>query len=219
MIELLYDCDLTMGIPGKDVDDGLALLYLLGRQDVRLHGITSTFGNSTLEQVHGCLERTMRDWGLSGVPLYRGASSPAEGDSPAARFLASTVQENPGRFSLLATGSLTNLLDAARLDPDFLAGFRQIVVMGGITEPLLLNGRIIPELNFSTDPPAASEVLGSAARLTVISGNLCLPLLLERHRFESLLRGLRVASLGTMAGYLGEKVLPSRPGMAAPRFA
>ena len=29
-VPLILDCDNTMGVPGRDVDDGLALLYLLG---------------------------------------------------------------------------------------------------------------------------------------------------------------------------------------------
>lgn len=47
MKKVLFDCDNTMGLPGRDVDDGLALLYLLGREDVDLKGVTTTYGNSS----------------------------------------------------------------------------------------------------------------------------------------------------------------------------
>ena len=44
--KLLFDCDNTMGIPDCDIDDGLCLLYLLGRKDIELLGISSSFGNN-----------------------------------------------------------------------------------------------------------------------------------------------------------------------------
>lgn len=43
MKKVIFVCDNTMGLYGKDVDDGLALLYLLGRDDIKLIGITTTF--------------------------------------------------------------------------------------------------------------------------------------------------------------------------------
>ena len=38
---VILDCDNTMGQPYKEVDDGLTLLYLLGRPDIDLLGITT----------------------------------------------------------------------------------------------------------------------------------------------------------------------------------
>ena len=36
MKKIVYDCDLTLGVPGCDVDDGLALMYLLGCPEAEL---------------------------------------------------------------------------------------------------------------------------------------------------------------------------------------
>ena len=48
MKSILFDCDSTLGIPGKPMDDALALLYLLGRpQEAQVLGITCTFGNGS----------------------------------------------------------------------------------------------------------------------------------------------------------------------------
>jgi len=104
MIDLIYDCDITMGLPGKDVDDGLALLYLLGSAKIRILGITTTFGNSTIEEVHPCLLSILKDLGRSDIPACRGAPHPGQTsgrgskprDSEAARFLADIVCQNPG---------------------------------------------------------------------------------------------------------------------------
>lgn len=246
MIDLIYDCDITMGLPGRDVDDGLALLYLLGSPNIRLLGITSTFGNSSLNEVHACLLSVLAELGRGDIPAYPGASresvnpaaSPphnrdARSDSAAARFLADTVRANPGTVSILATGSPTNLLGAYRLHPGFFTDTKQIVLMGGITEPLMINGREMGELNFASDPQAALYTLYAGDPLqtagyseaparpyrppspgavrctvTVITGNLCLQALLSREHFAAFLKeaGEKVAK-GFIA-YLEEKILP-----------
>ena len=46
-IPVVVDCDNTLGIPGCDVDDGTALIYLLGCPEVEIIGITTSYGNST----------------------------------------------------------------------------------------------------------------------------------------------------------------------------
>lgn len=215
MIDLIYDCDITMGLPGRDVDDGLALLYLLGSPQIRIRGVTTTFGNSTISEVHPCLLSVLNDLGHSDIPAYRGAPRPGKtgggGGEPryseAARFLAETVRQNPGTVRVLATGSPTNLLGAFRLNPEFFHEVKEIVFMGGIVEPLLINGRQMRELNFASDPDAALYALyagrpptdstGAEAPAskpgagrctgTVISGNLCLQALLTMKRFTTFL--------------------------------
>ncbi|TFG49619.1 MAG: nucleoside hydrolase, partial [Anaerolineales bacterium] len=52
MEKVIFDCDNTMGLKTKEVDDGLTLYYLLGRPDIDLLGITTTFGNGTIDQVY-----------------------------------------------------------------------------------------------------------------------------------------------------------------------
>jgi inosine-uridine nucleoside N-ribohydrolase len=33
---VIFDCDNTMGLPNKDVDDGLTLMYLIGNKNIEL---------------------------------------------------------------------------------------------------------------------------------------------------------------------------------------
>jgi purine nucleosidase len=194
MMELLYDCDLTMGIAGRDVDDGLALMAVLGNRQLRLLGVTSTFGNGTLEEVHPCLERALQELGAVDVPCHRGAASAVEPASPAAAFLAQTAArlwaEGRRNLRVLATGALTNLRGAVLHDPSFFRHVAGIVIMGGLTEPLSIGGRRMAELNLSCDPAAASQTLHSGSPVVVISGNLCLQAFLDRRRFYSGLAGL-----------------------------
>ena len=44
MHHLICDCDNTIGLPYRDVDDALAILYLLGREDVELVGRENRVG-------------------------------------------------------------------------------------------------------------------------------------------------------------------------------
>ena len=46
MRKIIHDCDCTFGINGCDVDDGLALLYLLGDGQAEVLGVTTTYGNN-----------------------------------------------------------------------------------------------------------------------------------------------------------------------------
>lgn len=49
MKKIVFDCDNTFGIKNCDVDDGLALMYLLGSREAEFLGVTSTYGNSSLD--------------------------------------------------------------------------------------------------------------------------------------------------------------------------
>ena len=64
-MNVLIDFDNTFFTDNRDVDDGLALIYLLGSLDVNIVGITSTFGNSTLEEVNRCTKLLLEKLGLS----------------------------------------------------------------------------------------------------------------------------------------------------------
>ena len=47
MRRIIFDCDSTLGLPGKPMDDAMALFYLLGRpEEVQVLGITCTFGKN-----------------------------------------------------------------------------------------------------------------------------------------------------------------------------
>lgn len=52
MKKVIYDCDNTMGLDNRDIDDGLALVYLVENKDVELLGVCTTYANDSLEYVH-----------------------------------------------------------------------------------------------------------------------------------------------------------------------
>jgi inosine-uridine nucleoside N-ribohydrolase len=184
MHRLIYDCDNTMGVRGRDIDDGLALLYLLGRSDVHLEAITATFGNGDLDEVMEATGSLLQQLRMTRLPLLRGAASSSDRRSAAAEFMAERVEKRPGVISILATGSLTNLAGAAETHPGFFSRVREIVIMGGVTDPLLIGGRVMDELNLSCDPEAASMLFNAPCPLTVVTGNLCLQAELSQNRYR-----------------------------------
>ena len=174
MEKVLFDCDNTMGLAEKDVDDGITLLYLLGRSDVELVGITSVFGNGDVTEVNQVIERMYSELNIDEVPFKRGANEVEDIDTAAAKFLLETARENKGELTLLATGALTNLKAAYQLDSQFFTYLKDVKVMGGITERLTFGDDEIGELNFSCDPEAAKLVLEAPVPVMVATGNLCL---------------------------------------------
>ena len=174
MMRVLYDCDNTMGLPWRDIDDGLTLLYLLGRPDVDLIGVTTTFGNGPIDAVYPQTARMLRDLGREDMPVFRGAGARGQAPTEAARFLAETVAAAPGEMTLLATGPLGNLHAAAQLDPAFFRNLKQIACMGGYLRPLRIGWRNLPELNLSADPEAAHSVLNAPCPVTLMNAHVCL---------------------------------------------
>ena len=194
MKRIIFDCDNTMGVIDCDVDDGLALMYLLGCPDAEVLGITATFGNNKVDVVMECTKRLLNDLGRTDIPLKKGGAARGEYDSEAADFLVETVNRYPGEVSILATGSLTNLGGAYRKDNTFFDKVKEIVLMGGITSPLVFEKKIMDELNFSCDPEASFDVLAKGHDVSIATGNNCLKVLFEKEEYKTLFKTGSVAA-------------------------
>jgi inosine-uridine nucleoside N-ribohydrolase len=173
--KVLCDCDNTMGLPGKPIDDGQTLLYLLGRPDIDLLGITTSFGNGTIDEVREATEHFLQAYGRPDIPAYHGAGRRGQGPTGAAHFLAETVAAHPGEITLLAIGPLGNLRAAAEIDPAFFQNLKQIVCMGGYLHALELPGwEHVSELNLASDPEAAFAALNAPCPFTLMNAHICL---------------------------------------------
>lgn len=185
MKKIIIDCDNTFGVEGCDLDDGLAIIYSLGTGRCELLGVTTTFGNNTLEVIYPNTIAFMKQIGRGTIPVLPGHESEA-GQNKAARFLAETVNRFPGEVSILAIGSMTNLYHAWQLDPDFFEKVPQLSLMGGITEPLIILGKQLDELNFACNSTASYHVLTRGKSIAIATGNLCLGALFSKERFDML---------------------------------
>lgn len=174
MKRVVFDCDNTMGLPLKEIDDGLALLYLLRRPDIDLLGVTTIFGNGTTDQSYQQTKELLGRVNRADIPVLRGQAEPGNRPNEAADFLARVAADHTGEVSILATGPLTNLKAASRVDNQFFENLRQIACMGGYLSPLRLGWRNLAELNLSADPQAAYTTLRAPCPVALMSAQLCL---------------------------------------------
>lgn len=184
MRKIIHDCDCTFGMNGCDVDDGLALLYLLGDKDAEVLGVTTAYGNNTLERVYANTREFVKKIGRPELPVLKGGQKAGETDSEASLYLAKMAEEYAGELEILVTGSVTNLYGAWKHNPKFFKQVKRIVLMGGTTQPLLFAKKEMKELNFSCDPLATYTVLTRGTDVAVITGNICLKVLFTREEYE-----------------------------------
>ena len=200
-IPLIFDCDNTMGVANCDVDDGLTLLYLLGLPSVELLGISCSYGNNSQETVYRNTLRLLKDWGREDIPVFRGADSSADRRSPAAEFLAEMSRKFEGELRVIATGAMTNLLGAEELDRGFFYRVKEFSLMGGITEPLMVGGVPMKELNLSCDPEASLAVLRQGRKVKIATAQNSLRSYFPK---DSCLAALR--SGGALGAYLEKHI-------------
>lgn len=184
MKKVILDCDMTMGVDGCDVDDGLAMLYLLGSPEVELLGLTATYGNNKLDVVVDTMKTVLSEIKRPDIVVKKGGAKAGDYTSEASDFLAEMANQYPGELSILATGSLTNLRGAYEKDNTFFDKVKEIVLMGGITEPLVFEKKVMNELNFSCDPLATYTVLTKGKNVTTMTGNNCLKVLFTRKEYQ-----------------------------------
>lgn len=85
-MRIILDCDPGNGVPGSDVDDGLALGLILKSPEFLLEAVTIVGGNTAVEVGTLAGQAVLEAAGAS-VPLYRGAAHPLVEDD--ARWRAS----------------------------------------------------------------------------------------------------------------------------------
>ena len=183
-IPIILDCD-----PGHD--DAIALLLALGSSELELLGVTTTYGNQTLEKTTANALRVLELAGRADVPVASGAAEPLERevvvaahvhgesglDGPtlpppsaepvstdAVAWIADAIGRSPSPVTLIPTGPLTNI--AAYLRAHGTAGIDRIVLMGGA----IAEGNMTPaaEFNIWADPEAAQIVFDAELDVTMI---------------------------------------------------
>lgn len=173
-MKVIYDCDNTMGINYRDIDDGLTLLYLYKNSNVDLLGVSLTFGNDILDKVIESTKVLVSKFNID-VPVYFGNKNEENFlENFAAKYIVEETKKYPNEITILATGSLKNIADAYLLDNKVFERIKNIVIMGGITEPLIINGKVMNELNLSVSHNSSFEVLSNVKSPVILTGNTCL---------------------------------------------
>ncbi len=177
--KVLLDTDI-----GSDIDDAVALAWLLANPECDLLGITTVTGEPEIRaRIASALCRAAgRD-----VPIYPGAERPLfcpqkQRDAPQAAalkawpheqafparravfFLQETIRAHPGEVVLLTIGPLTNIALLFSLDPEIPRLLKGLVSMCGLFSNHTA-GWGPAEWNASLDPHAAAIVYRNAPSL------------------------------------------------------
>src|ERR1051325_4224804 len=171
MTKILLDTDI-----GTDVDDAVALAYLLSHPDCELLGITTVTGEA---EKRASLASVVCKAAGKDIPIYPGAEAPMQGEqrqpiaqqvavlprwahetnfplNQAVDFLADTIRAHPGEVTLLTIAPLTNIGMLFSTYPDVAELLAGLVMMGGNFDEMGPEaGRI--EFNIAGDP-SASEI-------------------------------------------------------------
>jgi pyrimidine-specific ribonucleoside hydrolase len=208
---IVLDCD-----PGHD--DPIALLLALASPEVELLGVTTTYGNQTLEKTTQNALRVLELVERPDVPVASGAERPLERDlvvafhvhgesgldgpelppatiaprsEDAVAFIHELVSRQERPVTLVPTGPLTNV--ARYLDAHGGEGVGRIVLMGGA----IAEGNYTPaaEFNIWCDPEAARRVFESGVDVTMIGLDVTHQALLTDEHTEELRAAGRVGKL------------------------
>jgi inosine-uridine nucleoside N-ribohydrolase len=186
--KVIFDTD-----PG--VDDAMALYFALAHPAIDVVGITTTFGNVTVEQAAINALYLTAIAGKS-IPVTKGVATPwvKPGEAPpafihgadglgnlasrvattnqldprsSAQFIVDMARAHPGEITLVAVGPLGNLSLALKLEPQLPKLLKEVILMAGtVTEP----GNVSPvaEANVWNDPHAADHVFTAGWKLTMV---------------------------------------------------
>ena len=189
------------------IDDAIAIALLAARPDAEVVALGSVHGNCSMEDATRNALIVLEACGLAGVPVAAGAETPLEvplhlagfvhgadglGDvgfpdpagRPTGEHAADQIirlgREQPGELDLLAVGPLTNLGLALRQDPEALARYRSVVIMGG-SGPFPDAGLLREfDANIDHDPDAAALVFAAPRQEVVMVGvNVTTPAILD----------------------------------------
>jgi len=190
-MKILFDTD-----PG--IDDAMALLMLARDPRAELLGITTVFGNASIDTTTTNALALCERFGIN-VPVARGAAgalllpprdvphqihgSDGLGNVnlpaarlrephalPAPRLISELARRHSGELTLVAVGPLTNLALALAHDPGLTRHVQRVVVMGGAFGTLGHGGNVTPvaEANIYCDPHAADAVLAADWPVTLV---------------------------------------------------
>lgn len=202
MHKVIFDTD-----PG--VDDAMALLFLARHPDIDLVGITTAFGNASIETTTRNAQYLKQQWDIS-APIAKGSAEqydpgrathpfPAfiHGDDglgnigvpdvvdvpldprPAHQFIIDTVKANPGEIVLVAVGRMTNLANALKAAPEITDLVKEVIIMGGAID---VPGNVTPaaEANIHGDPEAADAVMIAPWKVVVVGLDVTLKTTMSR---------------------------------------
>jgi inosine-uridine nucleoside N-ribohydrolase len=172
-IPVLFDTDI-----GSDIDDAVALAYLLKQERCELVGITTVTGDTV--QRAAMAEIVCRAGGREDMPIHAGLTGPflhgpgqpavpqfdaikhlphrTDYAIDAVDYLRETIRSRPGEITLLAVGPMTNIAALFVSDPEIPSLLKRIVLMCGVYRHGQQSDSVEREWNALVDPIATGIV-------------------------------------------------------------
>lgn len=132
---------------GDDIDDAFALALALRSPELKILGVTTTFGNTELRA--RLVERYLQAVGRSDIPVAAGPESEAHNGftqkayalrtpetvhADGVAFLLNQIGKRPGEITLIGIGPLVTVQAAIERDPAMFRKLKRVVIMGGSIE-------------------------------------------------------------------------------------
>ncbi|MPY89472.1 MAG: nucleoside hydrolase [Luteitalea sp.] len=163
-IRVWIDTDPAVGIPERDVDDGLALIQAFHSPELVIRGVSVVFGNAPLADAFPIGQRVVERFGPRGLQVYRGGRGPEDlgRTTPASEALAAALRREP--LTILAIGPLTNMATILMDEPALAERIRAVVAVAGRRPGQRFttgtsNPRGHRDFNFEQDPDAFRVLL------------------------------------------------------------
>ena len=171
------DTDVSIGSPIREVDDAYALILALHSPELRIAGVSTSYGNAPLGHTTRAARELVQRFGVAGNlrpdQVFTGAKSAADlgRRSEASEALAAAVAK--GSVTYIALGPLTNLASFLRLHPESARRIERVIFVGGQAQSAMLafgpsRSFHIHDANVFKDPAAAEAVVRSKIPLTLV---------------------------------------------------
>ncbi|MCY9691689.1 nucleoside hydrolase [Paenibacillus alginolyticus] len=189
------------------IDDALAISYAVNSPEVELLGVTTCFGNVTVQEATRNTLLVLEHLD-SSVPVIPGASKPLfvsrvkasathiHGEDGIGntltdmstreaskqygpQFIIDQVRSKPHQVTIITVAAMTNLALAIMQAPDIVGLVDKVVVMGGAVTRA---GNVTPhaEANIYADPEAADYVFASGIPITLVGLDVTMETLLPK---------------------------------------
>jgi inosine-uridine nucleoside N-ribohydrolase len=171
------DTDVSIGSPIREVDDAFALVLAFHSPEIRIAGLSTTYGNAPLGQTtraaRNLVQRFGRSANLTVDHVFAGAGSASDRGrrSGASDALAAALEKR--NVTYIALGPLTNLATFLQLHPKLANRFERIIYVGGQAPGTSLafgpkRSFHIHDANVFKDSAATGAVLRSNIPLTLV---------------------------------------------------
>jgi inosine-uridine nucleoside N-ribohydrolase len=182
-LDVWIDTDPSIGIPCHEADDAFALIQAFHSPELRIRGISASYGNAGLDKTERIareiVERFGASAGVTPAQLFAGAASAHDLGKPTAAVegLRAALIERP--LTYLALAPLTNLAALLTLHPELAGRIERVIFVGGRSPGYrFFAGRWNPyefsDGNFHKDNEAAAVLLRTAIPLTLVPVELAL---------------------------------------------